>query len=111
MAPFDDAQKKIVSWALMLLLGGAAGMGARFLGGESHHEEIATKVRTEMKEIVHTQSPYIEDRKLIRQQFESVDRTLDGLQNELRAIRGEMTQLRELIRTSYTHTHKEGHAK
>ena len=53
--------------------------------------------RNDVAAIVRSDSPYIEDRKLILQQFQSIDRALEGIQSEMRALRDDLVETKILI--------------
>lgn len=58
---------------------------------------IATLSRNDVAAIVRSDSPYNEDRKLILQQFQNIDRALDSVQNELRALRNDLVETKILM--------------
>jgi len=60
--------------------------------------------RNDVSAVVRSESPYIEDRKLIVQQFQNIDRSLDALQVEMKALRADIVEMKLVINRRYRST-------
>lgn len=89
----DDWWKDGKTWGASLIT--ALSLG--FAGSQIVASQPSGLTAQDVHKILQAEAPYLEDRKVIQQQFQQIDRALENLQKEIAALREAVIETRLLL--------------